>query len=64
MVITARQQSCGKVMFSIMCVYLSVHGGIPEQGPGPLYMVLAIPPAMFKLVHYEARTVGEQAIAI
>ena len=25
--ITARQQNCGKVMFSVVCVSLSVHGG-------------------------------------
>ena len=33
-IITARQQSCGKIMFSVVYVCHSLYRGIPVQGPG------------------------------
>ena len=47
MLITARQQSCGKVMFPVVCVHLSVHGVGPTiQGSlaQPLSMAQALTP--------------------
>ena len=73
-IVTARQRSCGKVMFSVVSFCHSAHGG------GGLYLALppsthtgarhcplprtACPPHSpdtFKLIHYEAQTIGKWA---
>ena len=54
--ITALQPSCGKVMFSVLSVCVSVShsvtGGVPLQGLGP------VPLDLFKLVQLEPHCVG------
>ena len=73
--ITARQRSCGKVMFSVMSV-CSHHG--PHPYPS-VYRALVLtvqtcstrtslnrahPLDMFRPLHYEARTVGKRPVGI
>ena len=55
-VVTARQRSCGKVMFSVVFLCLF----IPYIGLWPWHF----PPSHRALLNYEARTIGERQFGI